>query len=44
MGRQSLVLLLGEMGSARSSPRVVVEPELMVRESTAPPTRRSRKQ
>jgi DNA-binding LacI/PurR family transcriptional regulator len=44
MGRQSLVLLLGEMGSARSSPRVVVQPELMVRESTASPAWRSRRQ
>jgi DNA-binding LacI/PurR family transcriptional regulator len=38
MGRQSLRLLLEEMASpVRSSARVVVEPQLIVRESTAPP-------
>jgi DNA-binding LacI/PurR family transcriptional regulator len=38
MGRQSLMLLLSEIGAAeRSSTRVVVQPELIVRKSTAPP-------
>jgi DNA-binding LacI/PurR family transcriptional regulator len=38
LGRQSLMLLLSEIGAAeRSSSRVVVAPELVVRESTAPP-------
>jgi DNA-binding LacI/PurR family transcriptional regulator len=38
MGRQSLMLLLDEItATTRSSERVVVEPELKVRESTAPP-------
>ncbi len=38
MGRQSLMLLLGEIDAPRrTSARVVVEPELRVRESTAPP-------
>ncbi len=38
VGRQSLMLLLAQMdGPARSPSRVVVEPELTVRESTAPP-------
>jgi len=38
MGRQSLMLLLSEIGaSERSSSRVIVEAELMVRSSTAPP-------
>jgi len=38
MGRQSLMLLLGEIDAPRrTSSRVVVEPELRVRESTAPP-------
>jgi DNA-binding LacI/PurR family transcriptional regulator len=38
MGRQSLMLLLGEIAATnRSSDRVVVEPELRIRESTAPP-------
>ena len=38
MGRQSLMLLLDEIAApTRSSERVVVEPELKVRESTAPP-------
>jgi DNA-binding LacI/PurR family transcriptional regulator len=38
MGRQSLMLLLGEIaGPRRSSSRVVVDAELRVRESTAPP-------
>jgi DNA-binding LacI/PurR family transcriptional regulator len=38
MGRQSLMLLLGEIEAPRrTSSRVVVEPELRVRESTAPP-------
>jgi DNA-binding LacI/PurR family transcriptional regulator len=38
MGRQSLMLLLGEIAATtRSSERVVVEPELRIRESTAPP-------
>jgi DNA-binding LacI/PurR family transcriptional regulator len=39
MGRQSLMLLLSEIGAAeRSSSHVVVQPELIVRASTAPPT------
>jgi DNA-binding LacI/PurR family transcriptional regulator len=38
MGRQSLMLLLGEIGAPhRSSSRVVVEAQLRIRESTAPP-------
>jgi DNA-binding LacI/PurR family transcriptional regulator len=38
MGRQSLLLLIGEIAAPRrSSSRVVVEPELRIRESTAPP-------
>jgi DNA-binding LacI/PurR family transcriptional regulator len=38
VGRQSLMLLLDEIGaSTRSSSRVVVPPSLKVRESTAPP-------
>jgi DNA-binding LacI/PurR family transcriptional regulator len=38
MGRQSLMLLLGEIDAPRrTSARVVVEPELRVRGSTAPP-------
>jgi DNA-binding LacI/PurR family transcriptional regulator len=38
MGRQSLMLLLGEIAAPeRSSSRVVVEPELRIRDSTAPP-------
>jgi DNA-binding LacI/PurR family transcriptional regulator len=38
MGRQSLMLLLAEIAAAnRASDRVVVEPELRIRESTAPP-------
>jgi DNA-binding LacI/PurR family transcriptional regulator len=38
MGRQSLMLLLGEIAATdRASDRVVVEPELRIRESTAPP-------
>jgi DNA-binding LacI/PurR family transcriptional regulator len=38
MGRQSLMLLLSEIGAPeRSSSRVIVEAELMVRASTAPP-------
>jgi DNA-binding LacI/PurR family transcriptional regulator len=38
MGRQSLMLLLGEIAATnRASDRVVVEPELQIRESTAPP-------
>jgi DNA-binding LacI/PurR family transcriptional regulator len=41
MGRQSLMLLLGEIAAPhRSSSRVVVEAELRIRESTAPPPRR----
>jgi DNA-binding LacI/PurR family transcriptional regulator len=45
MGRQSLGLLLEEMASpVRSSARVVVEPQLIVRESTAPPPPRGRRQ
>ncbi len=41
MGRQGLLLLLDEMGSAnRSSARVVVQPELVVRGSTAAPPSR----
>jgi DNA-binding LacI/PurR family transcriptional regulator len=40
MGRQSLMLLLGEIAAPRrSSSRVVVEPALQVRDSTAPPRR-----
>jgi DNA-binding LacI/PurR family transcriptional regulator len=40
MGRQSLMLLVGEIAAPeRSSTRVVVEAELRVRESTAPPPR-----
>jgi DNA-binding LacI/PurR family transcriptional regulator len=43
VGRQSLMLLLAQMsGPARSSSRVVVEPELTVRESTAAPAPRAR--
>jgi DNA-binding LacI/PurR family transcriptional regulator len=43
VGRQSLMLLLAQMsGPARSSWRVVVEPELTVRESTAAPAPRAR--
>jgi DNA-binding LacI/PurR family transcriptional regulator len=38
MGRQSLMLLLGEIAAPRqSSSRVVVEAELRIRESAAPP-------
>jgi LacI family transcriptional regulator len=38
VGRQSLMLLLGEMAAAtRSSSRVIVPARLEVRESTAPP-------
>jgi DNA-binding LacI/PurR family transcriptional regulator len=38
MGRRSLMLLLGEIAAPRrSSSRVVVEAELRIRESTAPP-------
>jgi DNA-binding LacI/PurR family transcriptional regulator len=38
VGRQSLVLLLDEIGAAqRSSERVVVRPEFKLRQSTAPP-------
>jgi DNA-binding LacI/PurR family transcriptional regulator len=38
VGRQSLVLLLDEIGAAqRSSERVVVPPEFKLRQSTAPP-------
>jgi DNA-binding LacI/PurR family transcriptional regulator len=38
VGRQSLMLLLDEIGAAeRSATRVVVPPRLMIRESTAPP-------
>jgi DNA-binding LacI/PurR family transcriptional regulator len=38
MGRQSLMLLLGEIAAPqRSSTRVVVEAELRIRKSTAPP-------
>lgn len=38
VGRQSLMLLLEEIGAAeRSASRVVVPPRLMVRDSTAPP-------
>jgi DNA-binding LacI/PurR family transcriptional regulator len=38
MGRQSLMLLLSEIGAPeRSSSRVIVEAELMIRASTAPP-------
>jgi DNA-binding LacI/PurR family transcriptional regulator len=38
MGRQSLMLLLGEIAAPqRSSSRVVVDPELRIRDSTAPP-------
>jgi DNA-binding LacI/PurR family transcriptional regulator len=38
MGRQSLMLLLGEIAAPRrSGSRVVVEAELRIRESTAPP-------
>ncbi|HEY6696366.1 MAG TPA: LacI family DNA-binding transcriptional regulator [Solirubrobacteraceae bacterium] len=38
MGRQSLMLLLGEIvAPQRSSSRVVVDPELRIRDSTAPP-------
>jgi DNA-binding LacI/PurR family transcriptional regulator len=38
MGRQSVMLLIGEIASPqRTSSRVVVEPELRIRESTAPP-------
>jgi DNA-binding LacI/PurR family transcriptional regulator len=38
VGRQSLVLLLDEIGAAqRSSERVVVQPEFKLRQSTAPP-------
>jgi DNA-binding LacI/PurR family transcriptional regulator len=40
MGRQSLMLLLGEIAAPRrSSSRVVVEPALRIRDSTAPPRR-----
>lgn len=39
MGRQSVMLLLGEIAATgRASDRVVVKPELQIRESTAPPT------
>src|SRR5262245_44370682 len=39
VGRQSLLLLIGEINAStpRSSSRVVVPPELKIRESTAPP-------
>jgi DNA-binding LacI/PurR family transcriptional regulator len=38
MGRQSLMLLIGEIAAPqRSSSRVVVDPELRIRDSTAPP-------
>jgi DNA-binding LacI/PurR family transcriptional regulator len=38
MGRQSLMLLLGEIAASnRAADRVVVVPELRIRESTAPP-------
>jgi DNA-binding LacI/PurR family transcriptional regulator len=38
MGRQSLMLLIGEIvAPQRSSSRVVVDPELRIRDSTAPP-------
>jgi DNA-binding LacI/PurR family transcriptional regulator len=41
IGRQSFMLLLGEIDAARrSSVRVIVEPELRIRASTAPPSRR----
>jgi DNA-binding LacI/PurR family transcriptional regulator len=41
LGRQSLMLLLDEISSSdRSSSRVVVPPELVIRESTAAPTAR----
>jgi DNA-binding LacI/PurR family transcriptional regulator len=41
LGRQSFKLLLGEIdASQRSSVRVIVEPELRIRASTAPPSRR----
>ena len=40
VGRQSLMLLLEEIGAAeRSATRVIVPPELKVRDSTAPPGR-----
>jgi DNA-binding LacI/PurR family transcriptional regulator len=40
VGRQSLLLLLDEIGAAeRSATRVVVPPVLKVRDSTAPPGR-----
>jgi DNA-binding LacI/PurR family transcriptional regulator len=39
MGRQSLLLLLDQITTTtRLSERVVVDPELRIRESTAPPT------
>lgn len=41
IGRQSFLLLLGELSAPRrSSARVIVQPELRVRESTAPPSNR----